>query len=46
VVTYLTQAGVSTERIKAVGYGKTRPLVPNTTDENRQLNRRIEWRVL
>lgn len=46
VVTYLTQAGIGTERIKAVGYGKTRPLVPNTTDENRQLNRRIEWRVL
>ncbi|PRY34418.1 tetratricopeptide repeat protein [Spirosoma oryzae] len=46
VVTYLTQAGISAERIKAVGYGKARPLVPNTTDENRQLNRRIEWRVL
>lgn len=46
VVTYLTQAGIGAERIKAVGYGKTRPLAPNTTDENRQLNRRIEWRVL
>jgi outer membrane protein OmpA-like peptidoglycan-associated protein len=46
VVTYLTQAGISPARIKAVGYGKTRPLVPNTTDENRQQNRRIEWRVL
>lgn len=46
VLTYLTRAGISPERIKAVGYGKTRPLVPNTTDENRQQNRRIEWRVL
>ncbi|QJD80192.1 OmpA family protein [Spirosoma rhododendri] len=46
VVTYLTQAGISPERIRAVGYGKTRPLAPNTTDDNRQLNRRIEWRVL
>ncbi|WP_026261942.1 OmpA family protein [Spirosoma panaciterrae] len=46
VVTYLTGAGIDTSRIRAVGYGKTRPLVPNTSDENRQLNRRIEWKVL
>ena len=46
VVTYLTKSGVDPARIRAVGYGKTRPLVPNTTDENRRLNRRIEWRVL
>ena len=46
VVTYLTKAGIATERIRAVGYGKKRPLVPNTTDENRRQNRRIEWRVL
>ncbi|GAB3013555.1 hypothetical protein GCM10027185_05450 [Spirosoma pulveris] len=46
VVTYLTKAGIQSNRIKAVGYGKTRPLVPNTTDENRRLNRRIDWRVL
>lgn len=46
VVTYLTNAGIQPARIKAVGYGKTRPLAPNTTDENRRLNRRIEWRVL
>ncbi|MBC8153578.1 MAG: PD40 domain-containing protein [Bacteroidetes bacterium] len=46
VVGYLTKAGIAPARIKAVGYGKTRPLVPNTTDENRQQNRRIEWRIL
>jgi outer membrane protein OmpA-like peptidoglycan-associated protein len=46
VVAYLTKAGIEPGRIKAVGYGKTRPVVPNTTDENRRLNRRIEWRVL
>ncbi|MFD2934487.1 OmpA family protein [Spirosoma flavum] len=45
VVAYLTKAGIQPDRIQAVGYGKTRPLVPNTTDENRRLNRRIEWRV-
>ncbi|RYF67541.1 MAG: flagellar motor protein MotB, partial [Cytophagaceae bacterium] len=46
VVAYLTKAGIQPGRIKAVGYGKARPLMPNTSDENRRLNRRIEWRVL
>ena len=46
VVAYLTKAGIQPGRIRAVGYGKTRPLVPNTTEENRRLNRRIEWRAL
>ncbi len=46
VVTYLTKAGIVPARIKAVGYGKTRPFVPNTSDENRRQNRRIEWRIL
>ncbi|WP_232325975.1 OmpA family protein [Spirosoma montaniterrae] len=46
VVAYLTGAGIDAGRIRAVGYGKTRPLAPNTSDENRRQNRRIEWRVL
>jgi outer membrane protein OmpA-like peptidoglycan-associated protein len=46
VVTYLTKAGIEPGRIQAIGYGKTHPLVPNTSDENRRLNRRIEWKTL
>lgn len=46
VVAYLTKAGIQPGRIKAIGYGKTKPLMPNTSEENRRLNRRIEWRVL
>ncbi len=46
VVAYLAKAGIEPARIRAVGWGKTRPAVPNTSDENRQRNRRIEWRVL
>ena len=46
VVAYLTKAGIEPGRLRAMGYGKTRPAVPNTSDENRQLNRRIEWRVM
>ena len=45
VVEYLVKAGVARGRIKAIGYGKTRPLVTNNSEENRRLNRRIEWRI-
>lgn len=33
---------LSAERFIAVGYGETRPIVPNTTRENMQKNRRVE----
>ena len=46
VVDYLTKAGIDASRVRAVGYGKTRPLLQNTSDENRRQNRRIEWKVL
>ncbi|KAA9356900.1 OmpA family protein [Larkinella humicola] len=46
VVSYLAKAGVAPNRIKSAGYGETKPIAPNTTDENRKLNRRIEWRIL
>ena len=39
---YLISKGIEGSRITAVGLGGERPTVPNTTDENRQLNRRIE----
>lgn len=38
--------GIAPERIHAVGYGKDRPLVPNDSDENRALNRRVEFEIL
>ncbi|QMU29363.1 OmpA family protein [Adhaeribacter radiodurans] len=46
VYDYLVKQGVKKERISAVGYGETKPLHPNTSEENRQQNRRIELRVL
>ncbi len=45
VVDYLIGAGVARERIKAVGFGEAKPMMPNDSEENRQLNRRIEWRI-
>ncbi|WP_310588991.1 OmpA family protein [Fibrella forsythiae] len=46
VVDYLVRMNVAPARLKAIGYGKTRPAVKGTTDEARQRNRRIEWRVM
>ena len=46
VVVYLTTRGISPAHIKAVGYGEARPLMPNDTEENRRLNRRIEMKIL
>lgn len=43
---YLQQSGIAAERILAKGYGETTPKAPNDSDENRQKNRRIEWRIL
>ncbi|OED49907.1 hypothetical protein AB838_04835 [Rhodobacteraceae bacterium (ex Bugula neritina AB1)] len=43
---YLQQKGIPAERLVAVGYGETTPLVPNDTVQNRARNRRIEFKVL
>jgi chemotaxis protein MotB len=42
VVQFLHRRGVDPTKLSAVGYGEYRPLVPNTTAENRRKNRRIE----
>ena len=48
VLTYLTgkYAELDSTRFTVKGYGKDRPLVPNTTEGNRALNRRVEFTVL
>jgi outer membrane protein OmpA-like peptidoglycan-associated protein len=44
---YLTKKGISTRRIKAVGYGKSKPLASNDDERGgRELNRRVEFKVL
>jgi outer membrane protein OmpA-like peptidoglycan-associated protein len=45
VVRYLVEAGVSPERLRAKGYGASRPLVPNDIPEARLKNRRIQFVV-
>jgi len=38
----IDQHGISPDRLKVVGYGENMPLKPNTSKENKQLNRRVE----
>ncbi len=45
VVAFLTQHGIAADRLTAAGYGDTRPVAPNDTKANRQLNRRTEFKV-
>lgn len=42
----LVGAGIDPKRLETKGYGETRPVVPNASDEARQQNRRIEARIL
>ncbi|MDJ1478970.1 OmpA family protein [Cytophagaceae bacterium YF14B1] len=46
VYDYLINAGVEKNRLTYVGYGETQFAVPNNSEKNRQLNRRIEFKVL
>lgn len=46
VKNYIVLKGIAPERIQAIGYGETRPLVPNDSEEHRAINRRVECKVL
>ncbi len=45
VVAYLTGKGVAPTRLIAVGFGDTKPLVPNTSPDNMAQNRRVEFHI-
>jgi len=42
---YLVKRGVSEDRLKAEGYGSTRPVADNATAAGRAKNRRVEMKV-
>ena len=44
---FLTKKGIDTRRIKAVGYGSSKPLASNDDEkEGRELNRPVEFKVM
>ena len=45
VVGYLTASGIADDRIHAAGYGETRPIASNDTEDGKALNRRIEFTI-
>ena len=46
VYQFLSDQGIDPKRLRYKGYGDSAPVAPNDSEENRQLNRRIEFRVL
>lgn len=46
VANYLQEKGCEKKRLKVKGFGESKPVVPNTSDENRQQNRRVEFLIL
>jgi OOP family OmpA-OmpF porin len=46
VMKYLTDHGVATGELAAVGYGSDKPIADNNTEEGREQNRRVEFMIL
>jgi outer membrane protein OmpA-like peptidoglycan-associated protein len=46
VVKYLTDKGISLNRLTPKGYGETQPIATNDTEEGRAANRRTVFRIV
>jgi outer membrane protein OmpA-like peptidoglycan-associated protein len=46
VYLYLINNKIAAERLIFKGYGKTQPIAPNTTEEDRKKNRRTEFKII
>jgi outer membrane protein OmpA-like peptidoglycan-associated protein len=46
VVDFLVLSGIAQTRLQSTGFGATQPLISNDLEENRQLNRRVEFQIL
>jgi outer membrane protein OmpA-like peptidoglycan-associated protein len=43
---YLTAGGIDIKRVQTQGYGSTRPIASNNSEEKRKLNRRVEVTIV
>ena len=43
---YLISKNISADRLQATGYGEQKPKVPNSSNENRRINRRTECQII
>ena len=43
---YLTAGGIDLKRVQTQGYGSTRPIASNNSEEKRKLNRRVEVTIM
>lgn len=43
---YLIESGIDPNRMRSVGFGATKPVADNSTEEGRQLNRRVELLII
>jgi outer membrane protein OmpA-like peptidoglycan-associated protein len=46
VVDYFAKKGIAVEQMVYKGYGPNQPIAPNTTKAGKQLNRRVEFKIL
>ncbi len=46
VTAFLVKEGIAEERLEAVGYGETRPVDSNATEQGRENNRRVEFNIV
>ncbi len=46
LIGFLQKKGITTTRLKSVGYGETKPIATNDTPEGKQQNRRVELKIL
>jgi outer membrane protein OmpA-like peptidoglycan-associated protein len=46
VVAYLVRRGIDKNRLQVQFFGETKPIESNDTDEGREKNRRVEFKIL